>query len=214
MPNQGRELSPTRSTALALRDERLLVRQGYEFLDEKRMLLAAEMLRQMGRYQRLYALYLERHVNAVEALARATARHGLGGLWVYPAAELEHTEMDVDRRNFLGVTLLELRLDAYDTATPAPAVNPSPEAARCGAAFRGLLESAAQLASISGNLHRLSHEYRRTERRARALENVLLPEIDQALKLIEDHLEALDREEAVRVRHVHREGGIPRVATL
>ena len=57
---------------------------------------------------------------------------------------------------------------------------------------------------MSGNLHRLSHEYRRTERRARAIENVLLPEIDQALKLIEDHLEALDREETVRVRHVHR----------
>jgi V/A-type H+-transporting ATPase subunit D len=50
----------------------------------------------------------------------------------------------------------------------------------------------------------LRREYRRTERRARALENILLPEIEAVLQVIEDHLEALDREEAVRVRHVHR----------
>ena len=46
-----REVTPTRSTALDLADELRLMRQGYEFLDEKRMLLATEMLRQMRQYQ-------------------------------------------------------------------------------------------------------------------------------------------------------------------
>jgi vacuolar-type H+-ATPase subunit D/Vma8 len=40
-----REVLPTRSAAMELADERKLMRQGYEFLDEKRMLLATEMLR-------------------------------------------------------------------------------------------------------------------------------------------------------------------------
>jgi V/A-type H+-transporting ATPase subunit D len=56
------------------------------------------------------------------------------------------------------------------------------------------------MAAVSGNLLRLADEYRRTERRARALENVLLPEIAQALKVIEEKLEAGDQEEAIRVR--------------
>ena len=46
-----REVTPTRSTAIELADERKLMRQGYEFLDEKRMLLATEMLRQLKLYQ-------------------------------------------------------------------------------------------------------------------------------------------------------------------
>ncbi len=46
-----REVTPTRSTAIELADERKLMRQGYEFLDEKRMLLAAEMLSQLEIYQ-------------------------------------------------------------------------------------------------------------------------------------------------------------------
>ena len=39
------EIVPTRSAALELADERDLMRQGYRFLDEKRVLLASEMLR-------------------------------------------------------------------------------------------------------------------------------------------------------------------------
>lgn len=56
------------------------------------------------------------------------------------------------------------------------------------------------MAAISGNLLRLADEYRRTELRARALENVLLPEIAQALKTINEKPEAGDQEEAIRVR--------------
>jgi len=44
----------------------------------------------------------------------------------------------------------------------------------------------------------------RTERRARALENVVLPEIDGSLRFIDEQLDALDQEEAVRVRNAAR----------
>jgi V/A-type H+/Na+-transporting ATPase subunit D len=67
-------------------------------------------------------------------------------------------------------------------------------------AFSELLQPGARLAGISGNLYRLQAEYRLTERRARALENVIIPEIEQALRVMETHLEELDFEDAVRVR--------------
>jgi V/A-type H+-transporting ATPase subunit D len=54
------------------------------------------------------------------------------------------------------------------------------------------------------SLHRLIREYVRTERRARALENVVLPEIDESLRFIEEQLDAVDQEEAVRVRNAAR----------
>jgi V/A-type H+-transporting ATPase subunit D len=43
-------------------------------------------------------------------------------------------------------------------------------------------------------------EYVRTERRARAIENVILPEIDSNLKFLDEQLEILDQEEIARVR--------------
>jgi V/A-type H+/Na+-transporting ATPase subunit D len=80
------------------------------------------------------------------------------------------------------------------------ALDASPQARACRDAFVALLEPLALLAAGVGNLERLGAEYRRTERRARALENVLLPEIETALRRIEGHLELADQEEAARIR--------------
>jgi V/A-type H+-transporting ATPase subunit D len=57
------------------------------------------------------------------------------------------------------------------------------------------------MSACAGNLRRLAREYTRTERRARALENVVLPEIDVSLRFVEEQLDAVDQEEAVRVRN-------------
>jgi V/A-type H+-transporting ATPase subunit D len=45
---------------------------------------------------------------------------------------------------------------------------------------------------------RLAREYRRTERRAKALEKVLLPEVEEAMKFIDEQLDTMEREEVIR----------------
>ena len=47
------DLTPTRSLLIALADERRTMREGYAFLDEKCLLLAGEMLRQVRLHQSL-----------------------------------------------------------------------------------------------------------------------------------------------------------------
>lgn len=44
----------------------------------------------------------------------------------------------------------------------------------------------------------------RTERRARALEKVLLPENGKNIRFMEEQLEAVDQDEALRVRFAGR----------
>ena len=76
----------------------------------------------------------------------------------------------------------------------------SPEARICARDYRALLEPLVMTAVCSLNLRRLMREYVRTERRARAIENVLLPEMERNLKFIGEQLEILDQEEIARVR--------------
>jgi len=80
------------------------------------------------------------------------------------------------------------------------AVQPSPEAAACRQAFAALLSRAAVLAAVSGNLERLSLEYQRAVRRARALQDVMLPELDRDIGDIEGRLEELEQEDAIWMR--------------
>jgi V/A-type H+-transporting ATPase subunit D len=96
--------------------------------------------------------------------------------------------------------VLEARLDVGATELSREPVRPSREVRRLAAAFRDVLEAAAPLAAIAANLRRLMREYRRTERRVRALENVVLPELREDLASMEEHLDLNDQEEVIRVR--------------
>lgn len=207
MPDLGASIIATRVALLELRDERRLVQEGYELLDEKRVMLAAEILRQLREHSARQDELRRHEVAAREAFESAVAAHGFDELTTAPPASLEAALLRNDRRTFLGIPLVEARLEA---APPVPAAGfpwPTPELRACAAAFRQLAVDHAALAALAANLRRLIREYTRTERRARALENVLLPEIDLSLHFVEDQLDAVDQEEAVRVRNAGRPPG-------
>jgi V/A-type H+-transporting ATPase subunit D len=199
-----REVIPTRSAALALGEERRLMRQGFEFLDEKRMLLAGEMLRQLRLWEARHAAWQEAARIARTALAAAVERHGLDALEVHPAPTAAPPPPRTVPVRFLGVLLLEAEEVEASPAPIAPAIDPSAEAQAVRAAFEKLARLAAETGLAASNLVRLAQEYRRVERRAKALENVLLPEVEGALKQVIEQLDTVDQEEAVRVQSAGR----------
>lgn len=198
----GPDQTPTHAAVLELRNERIVVTEAYDFLDEKRLLLAAEILRQLEVYDQLTTRIETLSNTANQHLKAAIGRHGQQGLSVYPAASLAGAAFEMRRRNFMGVTLADTDMSVPEAgAEPSPAAcNPSSEATQCRDTFQQLLKLVAIQAGVSGNLYRLLTEYRVTERRARALENVILPEIEQTLQVMTGHLEELDFEDAMRVR--------------
>jgi V/A-type H+-transporting ATPase subunit D len=193
------ESTPTRAAVLELRDEQRAMHEGYVFLDEKCLLLAGEILRELGRHAELEAALRAAHEAAMAALQAALARHGLQGLQVQPAAGQGSSRLDKEQRSLMGVRLQQARWRAAGEAAPE-AVYPSPEVRDCRRAFLALAAAAAPLAAVTGNLERLAQEYRRSVRRARALQDVLLPELGRSISGIETRLEELEQEEAVFMR--------------
>jgi V/A-type H+/Na+-transporting ATPase subunit D len=193
------DVTPTRSVVLELKDERRAMRDGYVFLDEKCLLLAAEILRELVRHDALRRRFLDSHAAAIASLQAGVARHGLHGLQVYPTADLSGAKLRRAARTLMGVRLQDAALRAE--ALPAPsAVDASPEAETCRRAFTALLDASAPLAAVAGNLARLSLEYRRSVRRAHALQDVLLPELDATVADLETRLEELEQEDAIWMR--------------
>jgi V/A-type H+-transporting ATPase subunit D len=193
------DTAPTRSAILQMRDEHTVLLEAYDFLDEKRLLLAAELLRQLGEYEDLLRQYDEVGQRAERMLVATIRRHGLQGAQVYPGCYLQDAKLDASARIFMGVQLLDTRLLLPTESGPGLVCQPSPEAEQCRLEFLELTRIGAVLAGVSGNLHRLLAEYRRTERRARALENVVIPEMTTRLRDMITRLEEQDQEEVVRV---------------
>jgi V/A-type H+-transporting ATPase subunit D len=164
MPESRREITPTRIALLELKHEKQLVHEGYEPLDEKRILLATEIQRQLAQ---LVALRRECADLASDLRSRTVAavgRHGMDELSVYPPLTLAADRLQMRRSRRFG------------------------------------LVRAVELAACCVNLRRLVRDYVRTERRARAIENVLMPEIESAPKIIDEQLEGMDQEEIARLR--------------
>lgn len=202
MPEPEREFGATRLALLELKDERQLILDGYELLDEKRIQLAAEIRRQAAELKALTAEYRELQNMARAKLAAAVSRHGLDELSVYPPLSLEQDSLRLSSTKLLGLSLLSAQLQTAQAAPPtiAPPANPSPEASACARLHRKLLQTAVPLAACELNLRRLLREYVRTQRRARAIENVLLPEVETAIAQTEEHLEGVDQEDIARLR--------------
>jgi len=190
---------PTRSAVLQLREEHDVVLEAYDFLDEKRLLLAAEILRQLKAYEGLLVDYKKIQSEARKILEATVKRHGLHGTQVYPIYYLEDSQFHTIKNQFMGVPIIESMLILPEEKVHGVICNPSPEADSCRKYFLKLLKSAATLAGFSGNIYRLSAEYKRTERRARALENVVIPDIEQDLREMSVRIEEQDQEDVIRV---------------
>jgi V/A-type H+-transporting ATPase subunit D len=195
-----RELAPTRIALLELGEERATAREGYALLDEKRMLLAARMLALLARHAEACGRWRAALAGAEAALGAAFDRHGVRDLELRPRGDPGLT-LAVREERLLGV-----RVPSVEVAATAVAVAPddSPEARQAAAGFRALLASAPELAALECALWRLADEYRRTEHRAGAIEHLLLPELERDIAGIEGALEAIDQEEAQRVRRARR----------
>ena len=85
-----------------------MVREAYDFLDEKRLLLAAELLRQLAAYDHLRQELELLRQQAVSALVRAVAQHGLQGLSQSILPLLSRAaRFETETRNFMGVMLAD-----------------------------------------------------------------------------------------------------------
>ena len=197
------ETTATRSAVIALRDERRAMREGCAFLDEKCLLLAAEMVATLRRIAAIDAQAAPLRRRAAEALMGALARHGLNGLQCQPALDVRARSLAMVRRPLLGVALVDAGLEG-DVADAEPAANPSPEARECAHAHAALARALVPRAALTANLARLHSEYRRTARRVRALEDVLLPELEREMQEMESTLEENEQYEALWSRFGRR----------
>ena len=198
------DITPSRSALIALVEERRSFHEGYVFLDEKCLLLAGAILREIGRFEQARIELEARRREAAGALAAAVSRLGLEGLQSYPTTGRDRLELALERESLLGVALQSARLDLPQPVTQGLPLGTVPEAEEVRTAFGSLSAHLAAMAAIAGNLERLCDEYRRTVRRARALQDVLLPEIDQTVREMDSLLEELERDEATWLHHSRR----------
>jgi V/A-type H+-transporting ATPase subunit D len=197
------DIKPTRSELINLKRRIKQTQNGYKLLKMKRdglfhefRTLLSEMITAKQELSETYRLALQR-INLASAVE--------GGLAVKSAAlaSSTHPEVDVKRRNIMGVVVpkvegTNLRVDMEKRGIGL--IGSSPYIDEAADSYGKLIEKVVNAAEMEATLKRLLAEIESTKRRVNALEFKVIPEMQEARDFIQLRLEEMEREETFRLK--------------
>lgn len=169
---------------------------GYELMDRKRNILIREMVSLSEKAAALQGSLEETFREAYDALRTANILSGVIG--EQAARVPEDHGISVSYRSVMGVELPDvsakdeppvLSYSLFDTNTPFDCAYE---------AFHKAKKMSVSLAEIENSVYRLSIAIRKTQKRANALKNILIPRYREQVRYITGVLEEKDREEFSR----------------
>lgn len=198
------QLPATRTSLLMLRRQLDDARQGHLLLERKREVLLRELwglLREVRHHERDVR---GRFAAAYAALREARLDMGGERLRWAALAPAARTRYRVDARSVMGVALPRVQLRIEPLALP---YSPWGTSASFDEARERWLEVGQNLGSwieTIGAVWRVAAELERTQRRANALEHILIPQLERAIGRIEGVLEEQEREAFDLAKRVKR----------
>ena len=165
---------------------------GYELLDRKRNILIRELMSLVDKAGELRGSIEDTYKEAYSALQLANISMGL----VTPYANC----IPVETGSVMGVELPKVTLKERPLKVTYGFSQTDSQLDRAYLAFEKVKQTTAVLAEVENSIYRLSVAIKKTQRRANALQNIIIPRNERIVKFITDSLEEKDREEFSRMK--------------
>lgn len=192
-------LFPTKGNLMNVKKSLQLARMGFDLLDRKRNILIRELMGLIDVAKSLRSQISSTYSKAYFALQRANTTLGLIEE-IEKSIPVEHG-LEIQYRSVMGVELPIVKLDAPkepDFCYGFAGTNSQLDNAYL--CFHKVKLMTAQLAEIENSIYRLAHAIKKTQSRANALKNIIIPDFEFSSKFITNALDEKDREEFSRLK--------------
>lgn len=195
---------PTKGNLLAAKKSLALSKNGFELLDRKRNILIREMMSLMGRASNIQNKIDDTYAQAYQALQMANITLGI-------CSELSKTvpldnSLTVAYRSVMGVEIPMISIgESSDTLIPYGLNSTNIMMDRAFLKFNEVKQLTAELAEVENSVYRLADAIKKTQKRANALKNIMIPRFEETVKFITDSLEEKEREEFSRLKIIKRQ---------
>ncbi|RLE55757.1 MAG: V-type ATP synthase subunit D [Candidatus Methanomethylicota archaeon] len=198
------EVKPTRMELLALKRRLKLAKRGLELLQEKQDALIMEFFAAVQDYKAVREEVVAALKDAFTALSGAEMELGALKLERIATGVPEAVEVEMKTRNVMGVLIPVFAADIKPAKHTYSLIDTSVYLDVAVEKFCSALSKIVKLAEASATLIRLAEEVRKVRRRVNALESLVIPKIEEAIRYIEFYLAEREREDIFRVKRIKK----------
>lgn len=190
----------TKGNLIIAKNTLSLCKTGYELLDKKRNILIREMMGLIETAKQIQSKIDTTFSQAYTALQRANIEVGIdevekAGI----AAEIEDS-VEVKFRSVMGVEIPIVTMNDEEERPIYSFKNTSSSLDEACNKFRDVKRLTKTLAQIENSVFRLADSIKKTQKRANALKNIMIPRYEEETKNIQNALEEKEREEFSRLK--------------
>jgi V/A-type H+-transporting ATPase subunit D len=197
-----RNLAPTKSNLLKLKEELSFAELGKDLLDQKRSILVTELLALVDQAVSYEKSVRQALAKAFETLEDAVLAIGkLQVLSLSGAVNMDSSIM-LGQRKVMGVSLPVVETTFTDRAPYFSALGADFRVDLAVNGFREALGLMGRFAELKVSITRLAMETHKTIRKVNALEKIAIPELDETISHINGRLEESERDIFVLMKMV------------
>lgn len=190
------QVFPTKGNLIATKKSLALAKTGYELMDKKRNILIREMMSLMDDVKMLRDQITDTYAKAYLALQQANI--SLGVITEYAKTIPVENGIEVTYRSVMGVEIPKVKCAASEMGLYYGLESSDSALDYAYECFHRVKEMTIVLAEIDNSVYRLANAIRRTQKRANALKNIVIPNFEDTSKYISEVLEEREREEFSR----------------
>lgn len=193
---------PTKGNLINLKKSLDLSRMGYNLLDRKRNILIREMMELLDSAEGIRGKIEDSYQAAYLALQNANITLGLCDD-LAKAVPIEDG-IAVTYRSVMGVEIPKVVLHESEPTIYYGFEGTNSQLDQAYIHFHEVKVLTAKLAEIENSVYRLANAIKKTQKRANALKNIIIPQFEEDTKFITEALEEKDREEFSRLKIIKK----------
>jgi V/A-type H+-transporting ATPase subunit D len=175
-----------------------LAKTGYELMDKKRNILIREVMQLVDKANTIQDQIDEIFGNAYKSLQQANIFLGIINS-IVESVPIDDG-LQIRTKSIMGVEVPIVNLKDRDIGIPYGLTESAATLDNAYINFLKVKKLCATLAEIENSVYRLAVAIKKTQRRANALKNVILPKLESTIKYISGALEEKEREDFSRLK--------------
>ena len=194
LPTKGNLLNAKRSLSQA--------KLGYELMDRKRSILIREMMELIDDAKKLRSEINEVYSQAYAALQKANITLGICDK-ISEAVPIENG-LCLSSRSVMGIEIPTLNLEEKELKPHYGIMQTNEAFDKAYICFDRAKKITVTLAQNENAIYRLAQGVKKSQKRANALKNIMIPYFEESIKYITQNLEEKEREEFSRQKVIKK----------